>query len=139
MDLKKSLSALGLSNYEIEAYVYLVRKGPSEVSKIYKEANIPFGRVYDVLNLLATKGFVEIQNSRPKLYMITPPKVALSKFLDNKNQEMENELKKTRELVNELTVEISKTSSKKPLEKIFWIIFFCTRFIILFYELDFNS
>ena len=64
MEEERLLKELGLSNYEIEAYLEVVELGIAEASVICKETKIPFGRVYQVLNSLVAKGLIEVQNTR---------------------------------------------------------------------------
>jgi len=49
MDIEKSLRDLGLTKYEAAAYLNISRRGAAEASTIYKEAKIPFGKIYETL------------------------------------------------------------------------------------------
>ena len=83
--LRKQLIELGLIKYEVDAYLYILKHGISEAGLIYKEAKIPYGKIYETLNSLVSKGLLEVQNTRPKKYMARKPKVALNNFYSNKN------------------------------------------------------
>lgn len=120
MELKKSLRELGFTDYEADAYLYLVKNGASEANQIYKEVKIPFGRVYDVLNSLASKGFIEIQNSRPKKYMIKSPKISFRQLIENKMEELKIEYERIKDTASKLEKEISRTKPEKTFKDVFW-------------------
>ncbi|MEA2075214.1 MAG: helix-turn-helix domain-containing protein [Euryarchaeota archaeon] len=75
------LKEFGLSNYETEAYLKIVELGIAEAGTICKETKIPFGRVYQELNSLASKGLIEVQNTRPKRYTARKPGLAFKTLL----------------------------------------------------------
>lgn len=120
MDLKKSLREIGFTDYEADAYLYLVKRGISEANPIYREAKIPFGRIYDVLNSLSSKGFIEIQNSRPKKYMVRPPKISFNQLIRDKKSELRNEYKRIRDISIKLEKELSRSRPEIPAKNIFW-------------------
>ncbi|MFW9854765.1 MAG: TrmB family transcriptional regulator [Candidatus Thorarchaeota archaeon] len=53
------LKRLGLTKYEIQAYVALVQGGPQTVMEIVKKTGIPQPRAYDTLSSLAKYGLLE--------------------------------------------------------------------------------
>ena len=73
MDKRKLLRELGLTKYETDAYLNILERGIAEASTINEEAKIPFGKIYETLNTLASKGLIEIQNTRPKKYKAKKP------------------------------------------------------------------
>lgn len=74
---KRALREIGLTGYEINAYTALLVKGPCEASQTSKEAGVPYSKIYDVLSSLENKGWVEVENSRPKKYFPKHPSEAL--------------------------------------------------------------
>lgn len=123
MEEEKLLKKLGLSNYETAVYLKLVELGTSEASTIYRKSNVPFGRIYEELNSLASKGLIEIQNTRPKKYKIKKPKTAFKNLLKNKKEEMEGELQRTVETISQLEDKILKRMPPtQPNEKAFWTV-----------------
>jgi len=58
MDLPRNLTQLGLSRYEISAYLSLVGHHPVNGSQLSRFSGIPRARIYDVLRALTDKGFV---------------------------------------------------------------------------------
>ncbi|UCE11332.1 MAG: TrmB family transcriptional regulator [Candidatus Thorarchaeota archaeon] len=79
MDLKiseatlKAMKDLGLTEYEVQAYVALVDGGQLPASEISAMSKVPYSRIYDVLGRLEEKGFVQIQRGRPTRYVAKAP------------------------------------------------------------------
>lgn len=63
---------LGLTAYEARALAHLLRHGERTGPELSREADLPFGRVYDTLNALADRGLVRITTGRPKRYAAVP-------------------------------------------------------------------
>lgn len=120
MDKRKLLRELGLTKYETDAYLNILERGIAEASTINKEAKIPFGKIYETLNTLASKGLIEVQNTRPKKYKAMKPELALDNIFKEKKEHMEKDLQKTREIITQIGEEITKIHAKQPKEKIFW-------------------
>ncbi len=120
MEAERLLKELGLSNYELEAYLEVVELGIAEASVICKETKIPFGRVYQVLNSLVAKGLIEVQNTRPKRYMAKNPRLAFKTILQQKREKMEKQLQKTIEAASQIEEFISKKIPTRPKERTFW-------------------
>ncbi len=120
MEVKRLLKELGLSNYEIEAYLKVVELGIAEADTICKETKIPFGRVYQELNSLAAKGLIEVQNTRPKRYTARKPRLAFKTLLQQRRENMEKQLQKTIEAASQIEEIISKKIPTAPKERTFW-------------------
>jgi sugar-specific transcriptional regulator TrmB len=74
IDPVTGLMRLGLTEYEARAYVATVSIGEGGVGDISQESGIPRARVYDIMERLAGKGFVEVGNSKPLRYRANDPK-----------------------------------------------------------------
>ena len=120
MEAKRLLKELGLSNYEIEAYLKVVELGIAEAGVICKQTRIPFGRIYHELNSLASKGLIEIQNTRPKRYMARKPRLALKALLQQRRANMEKQLQKMIEAASQIEEIISKKNPARAKERTFW-------------------
>jgi len=118
--LRKQLIELGLIKYEVDAYLCILQRGISEAGLIYKEAKIPYGKIYETLNSLVSKGLLEVQNTRPKKYMAKKPKVALNKYFSNIKMQMDTNLDATRKLITNIGEEIDNMQIQKTPEKSFW-------------------
>lgn len=74
----QNLVHLGLREYEAKIYVALVGLGEANVRRIHEVSGVPRPRVYDVLNTLAEKGFIDIRQGSPSMYRAVEPEVVVS-------------------------------------------------------------
>ncbi len=74
-----ALKSIGLNLYERKIWVALLSRGVSTAGELSEIAKIPRSRAYDVLESLADKGFVIIQNAKPLKYVAVDPKEALER------------------------------------------------------------
>lgn len=118
--LRKQLIELGLTKYEVDAYLCILKQEIAEAGLICKEAKIPYGKIYETLNSLVSKGLLEVQNTRPKKYMAKKPKIALNKFYSNIKKQRDDDLEATRKLITNIGEEIDNISIQKTPEKSFW-------------------
>ena len=121
MKIRELLRDLKLNKYESIAYEIILKRGVVEASIISKEGDIPFGKIYESLGSLSTKGLIEVQNTRPKKYKIRNPKTTFRDILNKKQLESEEELKNLKDTLLQIENEISKISVQEHKEKTFWI------------------
>jgi len=76
-ETRMMLREIGLIDYEIKAYLHLLGAGLSTASQISEGANIPYSKIYEVLNSLERKGWIRSQESRPRLYYPKSPREAI--------------------------------------------------------------
>jgi HTH-type transcriptional regulator, sugar sensing transcriptional regulator len=74
----ENLGRLGLKEYEARIYVALVGLGEANVRSIHEASGVPRPRVYDVLNSLAAKGFINIRQGSPLMYNAVRPESVVS-------------------------------------------------------------
>ncbi|MCX6693416.1 MAG: TrmB family transcriptional regulator [Methanomicrobiales archaeon] len=74
----ENLVQLGLKEYEARIYVALVGLGETNVRRIHEVSGVPRPRVYDVLNALDEKGFIEIRQGSPLMYRAVRPDIVVS-------------------------------------------------------------
>jgi len=118
--LRKQLTELGLTKYEVDAYLCILKQGIAEAGLIYKEAKIPYGKIYETLNSLVIKGLLEVQNTRPKKYMAKKAKTALNEFYSKVKKQIDENLEEKRKLITNIGEEIDKISIQRKPEKSFW-------------------
>ena len=73
------LKNIGLNLYERKLYSALLARGTATVGELSELASVPRSRAYDVLESLATKGFVIINNSKPLKFVVIAPQEAMKK------------------------------------------------------------
>jgi sugar-specific transcriptional regulator TrmB len=72
-EANKVLRELGLTAYESAAYLSLIASGVMTASEVSERADVPFSKVYEALNSLDRKGWVEVERGRPSRYFAKPP------------------------------------------------------------------
>ncbi|MDW7977199.1 MAG: helix-turn-helix domain-containing protein, partial [Candidatus Caldarchaeum sp.] len=81
--VRRALQELGLTEYEVRAYVALVENGPMTASELSETKQIPYSKVYEVLGSLAEKGFIESQQGRPAKYFPKSPATAIESLIQS--------------------------------------------------------
>ena len=113
--IEKTLKRIGLTEYEIKVFLHLVRNGTTGAVELAKRSGVPFGRIYDVLYQLESKGFVKVLFEKPKKFAPVDPKMALEstvKKMKENFEEIEKEAVKDKE---ELQKQFSlQEKAKKP-------------------------
>ncbi|MEM1573649.1 MAG: helix-turn-helix domain-containing protein [Candidatus Methanomethylicaceae archaeon] len=69
----EKLKEMGFSNYESLVYLKLVLHSPSTAKEISESTGIPYTKVYNILENLALKGWIEIGHGRPMQFKAKPP------------------------------------------------------------------
>ena len=78
-ELDEAIQAvMGWNQYKAAAYQVLVRHGPLAATDVAVRADVPKGRVYDVLNELDSEGAVRTQGAQPKQYHAQSPRKIIS-------------------------------------------------------------
>lgn len=77
LDVKRALEKAGLTGYEAEVYITLVMEGALTAREASRRSGVPYSRIYDVLEGLEEKGWVQVRGGRPKLYAARPPSEAM--------------------------------------------------------------
>jgi len=111
--IKNMLRSFGLTQYEVKAYITLLRLGTSTAEKLSEIGNIPLPRVYDTMEELQRKGFVLTSKTRPKKFKPVSPKKSLKHFVDIKKKEFEQRVKDLKKNVRKSVNALSKI---QPLE-----------------------
>lgn len=76
-DAKKILHEIGLREYETRAYLILLERGVMTASEVSEHGGIPYSKVYETLNSLERKGWVEVERGRPSRYFPKAPSESL--------------------------------------------------------------
>jgi sugar-specific transcriptional regulator TrmB len=74
---QKALHEAGLTEYELRAYVSLLKYGRLTANETSKESDIPYSKIYEVLRNLEKKGWIEIESGRPNKYYPKAPSEAI--------------------------------------------------------------
>src|SRR5918998_540163 len=74
---RKAMESLGLTSYETKVYLCLLEIGSMRASDISKKSGVPYSKIYEVLNSLEDKGWLETDSSRPQKFFPKSPLTAL--------------------------------------------------------------
>lgn len=97
-DTRDALREMGLNAYEIDAYIALLEGGQMTAMEVSQEAQVPYSKMYEVLNSLKEKGWIKSSESRPFKYYPVPPLEATRSTklrLEDKYLVWENTVNKT--------------------------------------------
>lgn len=89
----KALRGLGLTGYEVKAYLSLVQRGGLTASEVSRESQIPYSKVYEVLRSLEKKGWIQSEQSRPSKHYPKPPGEAVETAQLKLRRELESGVK----------------------------------------------
>jgi HTH-type transcriptional regulator, sugar sensing transcriptional regulator len=68
-----ALREMGLNAYETDTYIVLLAGGQMTAMEISEKANVPYSKIYEVLNSLKEKGWIKSNEGRPSKYYPVPP------------------------------------------------------------------
>ena len=104
--LISNLEKLGLTENEAKAYVGLVSLREATAREVHELTNVPRAKIYEILKVLAKKGFLEVRQGTPTYFRAVDPKQVIGKIKD----EFLNCTTETLDQLNELSYELPKTS-----------------------------
>jgi HTH-type transcriptional regulator, sugar sensing transcriptional regulator len=104
--LIRNLEKLGLTENEAKAYVGLVSLGEATAREIHDLTNVPRAKVYEILKMLAKKGYLEVRQGSPTYFRAVDPKKVIGEI----REEFLNCVIETLDQLNELSYELPKTS-----------------------------
>lgn len=79
-ELKELLKELGFNEYEVNAYLTLIKEGPLTAGELATLSKVPQPRIYDVIRTLMSKGFVITIGGRPKRVVAVNPERVFSEI-----------------------------------------------------------
>jgi len=100
--LVRTLSDLGLTNYEARVYLALTRRESSTAAEAARVAGIPRQRIYDVLSTLVSKGLAATRPGQVTKYVATPPADAVERLVSDHRQRLEQLERESRVLAEAL-------------------------------------
>ena len=78
-NVKVSLRAIGLTDYEISIYLTLIAKGPMDARELSEASGVPYSRIYNILTQLEKDKMwiIKMEEERPAKYVAKSPDEAL--------------------------------------------------------------
>ena len=92
--MENKLRQLGLTDYEIKAYLSLISFGSAGGNKLSEISKVPQGKIYLTISKLIEKGLVSQINSKPKIFKAIDPEVSLKDLIRTEKDKL-NELSET--------------------------------------------
>lgn len=108
------LRDLGLTTYESQAYLTLIRNPNISATQLCNEAGIPDSKIYFALEELQKKGLVVVSQGVPRHYTALHPKEALNKLKSLISEEYEAQLEK----LNQLTIALEPLYARAEREDV---------------------
>ncbi len=84
-----ALDELGFSSFDKKALVILTTLGVADAATICREGDIPTSKIYHSMEKLADLGLVEIQPTRPKLYLALTAEEVVERLVEISHQRAE--------------------------------------------------
>ncbi len=81
--LIRNLEKLGLTENEAKAYVGLVSLREATAREIHEATSVPRAKVYEILNALAKKGYLEVRQGSPTYFRAVDPKNVIEEIRDD--------------------------------------------------------
>ena len=104
-----SLTEFGLSSYEDQAYRALLATGRAPARTVAERSGVPEGRIYDVLDGLASRDLVRVRAGEPRLYDPVGPESAVETLLDDRLSALDAEAERYRALAAEARESLAPT------------------------------
>jgi sugar-specific transcriptional regulator TrmB len=104
--LINNLEKLGLTENEAKAYIGLVSLREATAREIHELTNVPRAKIYEILKVLAKKGFLEVKQGTPTYFRAVDPKYVIGKIKD----EIIDCAIEALDQLNELSYELPRTS-----------------------------
>ena len=117
-DILIALSESGLNKYEAKVYLTLITEGISTAKNISDITAIPYGKVYEIINVLASKGFVIILPTKPMKCQAISPKESITSLKKNYQEKIE---KFENIVIKELEPMFAKSKRFVEPQGIFWV------------------
>ena len=116
--LRETLTDVGLTQYEAEAYVAVLELGSAAATEIADASGVPQARIYDVLRNLESEGYVETYE-KGSLHVRARDPVAVVESLESYAGTVESAAGELVERYETPTVENHRVSVVKPLSSIY--------------------
>ena len=99
-EIVPGLRALGMNEYEASVYSTLVGLQKATARDIHEMSRVPRGRIYDILNDLARRGFIAVEEGSPASYYV----LDIDVVFDRLKGDYIRSLEETREALKSLSV-----------------------------------
>ncbi len=102
-EVLKFLRELGLTNQEAKVYLTLLVHGEMSATELAKTMNLHFPQLYNIMSSLEVKGFIEVQEGRPKRYKA----IDINYVASRRIAEIKSKAKKVKDLLDQVRQSIT--------------------------------
>ncbi len=114
MERWRYLSRLGFNEYQARVLSCLIREDSLSAEEISKETEVPYSKIYSVLNNLEDIGLIFSNSERPKRYRIDQKDKVIDHAVEKKRKEFIRMKRKARETKKEIfTMDVREGDSLK--------------------------
>ncbi len=117
--MQEKLRNFGLTKYEADVYLTLLRTGSVDAGAIASTSGVPLGRIYSILSSLQEKKIIHAQETRPRKFAAVEPSTALKYLLDAQSFKLQQASIRFGEMAAELEKELLGIKPS-PRNKQFW-------------------
>lgn len=97
------LRELGLTNQEARVYTALLIHGEMSATELAKTMNLHFPQLYNIMSSLEVKGFIEVQEGRPKRYKA----IDINYVISRRISDIKSKAKKVKDLLDQARRDIT--------------------------------
>lgn len=116
-DIRESLQRnIDMSEYQSQVYLALIQNGKQTMKEVADASDVPKQRVYDIVEELRDRGFVELNDSYPKrAYAIDPSKTLAP--IQQQIEDIQNDLKERHRSVSDVDSGVAQFRSRTTINK----------------------
>lgn len=92
------LEKVGLTTYERKALITLMIQGLADADTLCREGEVPSSKIYRAMEKLGQLGLVEIQTTRPRLYLALPGDEVVARLIEISRQSSDRFARQAEEL-----------------------------------------
>ncbi|VVB91464.1 HTH-type sugar sensing transcriptional regulator TrmBL1 [uncultured archaeon] len=117
--MQEKLRSFGLTRYEADVYLTLLRIGSGDANLIATTSGVPLGRIYSILSSLQEKKIIHAQETRPRKFAAVDPGTALKYLLESQRFKLQQASLSIGDLAVELERELQGIKPS-PQNNQFW-------------------
>jgi sugar-specific transcriptional regulator TrmB len=117
-ELLKNLKEFGMTEYEAKAYQTILAIKEGTAWSISKSGNIPQSKIYEIMSNLEKKGFIEKSATKPLIFRVIYPSIALRNYIGRYCEETKAKLKHLKKIAKEIEKGIDEKEIKNEISLI---------------------
>lgn len=115
----ENLRSFGLTKYEADVYLTLLRLGSADANLISSTSGVPLGRMYSILNELLEKRIIHSQETRPRKFVAVDPSTSIKYLIEAQRFKLKQQSLALDDMASDLEKELLGIK-RSPQNKQFW-------------------